>query len=259
MKQTDIQKQPDSRGIRIDRVGVSGFKMSIVVAEKTKNVPTVGEFEIAVELAANIKGIHMSRFFEVITKYERKKIDRKSIEEILREIKMRMGSQEAKLAIEFVYFMTKKAPMSAISSIMSYKCKISSKLNSKNDISIFVEVNIPVSSVCPCSKHISKEGAHNQRGLVTAKVKVEEINLGRLIKEVEKAGSQELYTLLKRKDEKYVTEAMFDNPKFVEDIARDAKIILQKNKYHFEVIKCINNESIHDHNVYAEIRGEIGE
>jgi len=161
--------------------------------------------------------------------------------------------------LAFNYFIEKESPISKKKSLMSYKCEIIGQIGTSNKYETSLNVRVPVSSVCPCSLAISEQGAHNQRGIVKVKVKTNDfVWLEDLIDMVEKyGGSGEVYSLLKRDDEKYVTETMFDNPKFVEDIVRDVGVCLQENKKISKyTVECTNFESIHNHNIYAKISGK---
>lgn len=256
MMSEDLQSQTDKRNIPIEKVGISDFFMPIYLQRgKNKKIPSVGKFSLAIELDGKIRGAHMSRFFEIIQKYESTIIDEIVIKNILNEIRVGLNSRSAFLSVEFKYFINKKPPISSQTSIMNYPCKAIASINSINDYSFTLEICVPVNSVCPCSMQISDDGAHNQRGFVSVSMNnVQFINIIKIINIIEKnSGSGEVYTLLKRPDEKHLTENMFRNPKFIEDIIRDTKISLSNKGYHTNMIRCLNYESIHNHNVFAII------
>lgn len=252
----DLQKRKDKRGVPIKEVGISEVFLPISVSDKkNKKQQVVSKIKISTSLSPKKRGTHMSRFLEVINQYQGYVFDIAKITGILKEIKNKLKTSEANIKISFLYFIEKIAPISKNKFLMDYKCKIMGKISKNNRIFKKLEVQVPISSVCPCSKEISRVGAHNQRGLITLNVTISKfIWLEDLIDLVESKASGILYPILKRSDEKYVTEKMFNNPKFVEDIVRDIAISLKKDKRIIDFfIKCINYESIHNHNAYAEI------
>ncbi len=252
----DIQKEKDKRGISITEVGIIDIFLPIFVSDKkSKKQRVVSSLKISTDLSAKKKGTHMSRFLEVVRKYQDRSFDIAAITGILKDIKSNLEASKADIEFSFVYFIEKNAPVSKKKFLMDYKCKIIGRICEDNKISKRLGVQVPVSSVCPCSKEISEMGAHNQRGTVLLSVTISEfIWLEDLIALVEKGASGVLYPILKRGDEKYVTEKMFDNPKFVEDIIRDIVGDLKKDKRIIDfTVQCINYESIHNHNVYAKV------
>ncbi len=252
----DIQKRKDRRGVPIAEVGISRIFLPIWVSDKkNKKQQVVSEIKISTNLSPEIRGTHMSRFLEVIKKYQGYSFDITTIVDILKEIKSKLKASEANIEIAFVYFIEKTAPVSKNKFLMDYRCKIIGKILEDNKVLKRLEVQVPISSICPCSKTISEMGAHNQRGLITINITTSEfIWLEDLIGLAEDKASGALYPILKRPDEKYVTEKMFNNPKLVEDIVRDIAISLKKDKRIIDFsIKCINYESIHNHNIYAKI------
>jgi GTP cyclohydrolase I len=260
-KLKDIQKEKPKRGIEIDEVGISKIRLPLkIIDKKYGHQQTMGEVSIFVNLLPEHKGTHMSRFIEILNKYSKKTLDVEILDDLIKEILENLNAERGKLEIDFTYFITKKAPVSKKSSLMGYRCKsirIANKGN-KNTEHI-IQVEVPITTVCPCSKEISKYGAHNQRGYVTVRVKFNKfIWIEDIINLVEKQASCEIYPLLKRIDEKFVTEKAYDNPKFVEDIVRDVSFELQKDKrVDWFKIECENEESIHSHNVYASITKEL--
>jgi GTP cyclohydrolase I len=252
----DIQRRKDKRGIPIKEVGISEIFLPISVSDKKNKLQQViSRIKISTNLSPEKRGTHLSRFLEVINKYQAYNFDIAKIADILKEVKSKLKTPEANLEISFIYFIEKIAPVSKNKFLMDYRCKIIGRILKNDRIFKKLEVEVPISSVCPCSKEISRVGAHNQRGLIILNVTISEfIWLEDLINLVESEASGILYPILKRPDEKYVTEKMFDNPKLVEDIVRDIAISVKEDKRIIDFsVKCINYESIHNHNVYAEI------
>lgn len=253
----DIQKNKDNRNIKIKEVGVKDIMLPLFVSDKIKKRQlVVAKIKISTSLAEKQKGSHMSRLVEVIESYNDHNFNNYSISQILKKLKKKLNTESAFLEIAFNYFLEKKSPISKKRSLMNYKCKIQGKISKNNKILTTLNIKVPISSVCPCSVAISDYGGHNQRGIVYLKVKTDKfIWLEDLIFLVEKyGGSCELYSLLKREDEKHVTEKMFSNPKFVEDVVRDIAINLKKDKRIMSYfVKCVHYESIHNHNAYAKI------
>ncbi len=247
----DIQNQVDDRNIPIDKVGVKGICYPIVVSDKKNTIQhTIADINFYVELPHYNRGTHMSRFIEVLNKYHKEDLIF-NLENILNAIKKSLKADAAYIEIRFPYFILKKAPVSRIASYLNYECSFKASLTNVYDF--WIGTKVPVTSLCPCSKEISANGAHNQRSEVTVFVQYDEfVWLEEIIELIEQSGSCEIYPLLKRADEKYVTEKAYDNPKFVEDIIRDitAKLVSDKRIRHFE-IEAENFESIHNHNAYA--------
>lgn len=249
----DPQSKRDKRGIPIDMVGVRGLRYPIKVMDKEKGFQeTVGTFNIFVNLPHRFKGTHMSRFVEVLNKYHGS-INVQKIPEILDAIKTSLEAKEAHIEVSFPYFIKKVAPVSREESFMEYKCKIHGISKSKPQMGL--TVSVPVTTLCPCSKEISKFGAHNQRGMVTLKVKFRKmVWIEDLVKIVENSASCEIYPLLKRKDEKYVTEKAYKRPRFVEDVVREIASRMERmEEITYYCIDSENLESIHSHNVYAKV------
>lgn len=253
----DIQSSTDHRNIPITRVGIKDYQHPLLISDKTnKNQPSIGNFTMAVHLPADKKGTHMSRFIEILHE-QPVSLSVLSIPALLRTIATRLHASNAYLDITFPFFMTKKAPASGTSSLMNYEVSFSGSIEN-NIAQTTVKVQVPVTSLCPCSKAISEYGAHNQRSHITVSAIVQEgFFLEDLIQTIEAQASCELYAILKRPDEKVVTERAFNNPKFVEDLVRDVAHSL--NKLHTIVqytVESINFESIHNHSAYAMIRSE---
>lgn len=250
----DTQGSKDTRHISIDQVGIKDINYPIVVSDRSGGEQqTVASFNMYVNLPHNFKGTHMSRFVEILNQHEHE-ITVKSFKKIIAEMVERLDAQEGHIEMNFPYFMRKRAPVSGVESLMDYQISFIGELKNKQS-SVLVKVIVPVTTLCPCSKNISEYGAHNQRSHITACVRTNGfIWIEDLIEMIEKSASCELYGLLKRPDEKYVTEKAYDNPKFVEDIVRDIAIDFNKDKkIAAYTIESENFESIHNHSAYAKI------
>ncbi|MDY0151714.1 MAG: GTP cyclohydrolase FolE2 [Candidatus Cloacimonas sp.] len=249
----DLQNQSDCRKLSIDKVGVKGVRYPIVVEDRTKGIQhSVADLNIYVELVAHKRGTHMSRFIEILNHYHTEVFIGK-LDVFLAELKETMKAESAYIDINFPYFMRKEAPVSHIASLLGYDCCFNASFS--DTFELWIGVTVPVTTLCPCSKEISAYGAHNQRSLITIRVCYNDfVWLEELISLAESHASCEIYPLLKRPDEKYVTEKAFNNPKFVEDIVREITMELQADKritaFHVE---SENFESIHNHNAYAMI------
>jgi GTP cyclohydrolase IB len=247
----DIQNQNDTRNIAIDKVGVKSIKYPIVVSDRINTIQhTIADINFYVELPHNYRGTHMSRFIEVLHHYHQENIIFQ-LEKLLHEIKASLKANAAYIELRFPYFIKKNAPVSKIASYLNYDCFFIASLATQYDFCIGVKV--PVTTLCPCSKEISQYGAHNQRSEVTVQVRYTDfIWLEEIIDMIEQTCSCDIYPLLKRSDEKYVTEKAYNNPMFVEDIIRELTIKLSADKriVNFE-IESENFESIHNHNAYA--------
>jgi len=253
MNLKDIQNQKDHRKIEIDKVGVKGIRYPIVVLDRKNKIQhTVGTLNMYVSLPHHFKGTHMSRFIEVLNKY-RHGISTKNIPGILIKIKEKLNSESAHIEISFPFFIEKSAPVTKAKSLMEYRCYIWGAHNEKSDLIVGVEV--PVTTLCPCSREISNYGAHNQRTTIMVKVRFKKFFwIEDLIALAEKCGSSEVYPLLKRPDEKLVTETAFDNPVFVEDVVRNMAEHLDRNpNIIWYTVESESRESIHNHNAYAFI------
>jgi GTP cyclohydrolase I len=247
----DIQSEKDVRDVIIEKVGVKNIKYPIIVGDRENgSQQTTAEIDIYVDLAAHHRGTHMSRFIEVLNHFHKETlID--NLPDFLYQIKEELQAERAYTTIKFPYFMKKTAPVSKMESLMSYQCRFEAYL--KDDYKLKLQVVVPVTSLCPCSKEISQYGAHNQRSEVTVSVFYKDhIWLEELIEMVEETASCEIYSLLKRPDEKYVTEKAYENPKFVEDMVRDLTLKFRADERITSfTIESENFESIHNHNAYA--------
>jgi GTP cyclohydrolase I len=249
----DIQNHKDTRNIDIDRVGVKGIRYPITVLDKDMGEQqTVAEISMYVSLPRYYKGTHMSRFVEILNEHSRR-ISLQSFTEILEEMKKRLDAQSSHMEISFSYFISKAAPVTGIPGLMEYRCTMKGTLNKKSDL--VVVIFVPICTLCPCSKEISDFGAHNQRGEVRLQVRFRKfVWIEDLIKLVEESASTDVYSLLKREDEKFVTERAYNNPMFVEDIVRDIALKLNSDSnITWFAVEAENFESIHNHNAYAYI------
>lgn len=268
-KLPDVQSQSENRNIKLHRVGVENIVLPFSLLSKNTNkiVPIQGNISLGVDLPKDIKGTHMSRFIELIERYSNASIEKDNnsyfggvkIYEFLNELKNNLDANDAYLNMDFIYFIEKKAPVSKKVGRLDYKCKFEGILKD-NEFNFYITVEVPIMNVCPCSKEISLYGAHNQRGYVTLRVK-SPINSFYWIEDivgiVEKNGSAEIYSVLKREDEKYITERSYENPKFVEDVSRDIAVSLsEEGIIEYEMlVKTI--ESIHNHEAFAYISSNI--
>lgn len=250
----DIQNLKDDRNITIDKVGVKNVRYPIVVEDReNKTQNTIANIDIFVELLHKHRGTHMSRFIKVLNEFHQENLV-DNLENFLTEIKQELFADYAYTRLKFPYFIQKEAPVSKIKSYMSYDCFFEANLKDKFNLTIGVIV--PITSLCPCSKEISDFGAHNQRSEVIIKVLTKDfIWLEELIEIAENNASSKIYSLLKREDEKYVTEQAYHKPAFVEDIVRDITLDLKNDKRisAFKV-ESENFESIHNHNAYACVK-----
>ena len=254
---TDVQKTRDRRNIPINKVGVKDISYPIVVMDKNRTLQhTVARVNMYVDLPHHFKGTHMSRFIEILNTY-REKIALDKLEVILERMKEKLGASRAHLEVEFPYFIEKTAPVSRAKSLMEYTCQFSASL--AEDFDFILGISVPVTSLCPCSKELSRFGAHNQRSTITVRIRYREfIWIEDLVEIIEQCGSSPVYSLLKREDEKFVTEQAFENPKFVEDIVREVtqRLSALENVIWFTV-EAENYESIHKHSAFASIERTI--
>ena len=251
----DVQNFHDERGIAIQRVGVKDVHLPFFIKMQNGEFQSVlADIQLTVDLPHQFKGTHMSRFIEVLNQWSQRPISNKELQSILTDIKDKTGAQKAHIDLRYKYFLEKTAPVSKRSGLLDYDCLFSGELD--KDFQFVLGVIIPVTSLCPCSKEISQYGAHNQRSNIKVKVKFRPgsfLWIEELIKIMEVQASSQVYPLLKREDEKFVTETAYDNAKFVEDIIRDSVLALRENdKIDWFDIECLNFESIHNHNAYAK-------
>lgn len=257
----DVQSRIDTRGMPIDRVGISDLKYPITVIDReNRQQSTTAQFSMSVNLPREFKGTHMSRFIEVLNAH-RSEITMRTLPAILRELKDRLNAESAHIEVLFPYFLERIAPISGARAFMDYQCTFTGEMN--DGTSDFVlGVRIPVTSLCPCSKEISDYGAHNQRGYVTVEVRSrtgqgtmsELVWIEEIVAYAEASASAPLYPLLKREDERHVTMQAYDHPAFVEDVVREVAIRLQGDeRIIWFKVHVLNQESIHNHNAFAQI------
>ena len=253
----DIQSQKDNRKINITKVGVKGIKYPLTVLDRVHGTQQVNAtINMYVNLPHHFKGTHMSRFVEVLNVY-RGEVNIRTLKMILEKVREKLRAESARIEIGFPYFIEKTAPVSRAKSLMEYQCWFLGK-NQENKTDILVGVTVPVTTVCPCSKQISNAGAHNQRSMVTVKVRFKKFFwIEDLIKTVEDSASGEVYSLLKRADEKFVTEKAYENPMFVEDVVRNvAGCLNADDNFTWYSVEAENYESIHNHSAYAYVEKE---
>jgi GTP cyclohydrolase I len=248
----DVQNQQDHRNIDIKKVGIKGIQYPINVLDRANDVQaTVATINMYVHLPHKFKGTHMSRFVEVLHQYCGD-LNLKAFFEMMDDVKKSLDAQAANLEIAFPYFIEKKAPVTGIASLMEYHCEYIGEIRN-GQRRLFVRVKIPVCTLCPCSKEISNQGAHNQRGIVTVKLLYQEFFwIEEVVDLVEKSASSEVYALLKREDEKFVTEQAYKRPMFVEDMVREVTDKLTADsRFPWFSVEAENFESIHNHSAYA--------
>lgn len=255
----DIQSSKDSRNIALNKVGIKQLLHPVIIEDGAlPSQHTLAKFSMFVSLPATARGTHMSRFVEILNEAETK-LGVSHTPLMLEKIISRLNADNAYYEAHFPFFITKSAPVSGAKSLMDYQVTLSGKIES-GQLTNQITVAVPVTSLCPCSKQISDYGAHNQRSEITLKAVTNgQISIHDLIQLIESQATCELFGILKRGDEKWVTEKAYDNPKFVEDVVRDIAIRLEKldSVLAYE-IASENFESIHNHSAYALSRsGEV--
>ena len=250
----DVQNSADTRQLAINKVGIKGIRHPVMVKDKSVGVQhTVATFNMYVHLPHNFKGTHMSRFVEILNQHGRE-ISVESFESILREMVVKLEAQSGYIEMSFPYFVNKAAPVSGVQSLLDYDVTFVGEIID-GEYRFTMKVLVPVTSLCPCSKKISERGAHNQRSHVTLTVRTSTpVWIEELVRYAEEQASCELFGLLKRPDEKFVTERAYDNPKFVEDMVRDVAAVLNADdRIVSYVVESENFESIHNHSAYGLI------
>jgi GTP cyclohydrolase I len=250
----DVQGRADTRRIPIDRVGIKDIYHPVRVKDRSGGEQhTIANFNMYVHLPHDFKGTHMSRFVEILNEHERE-ISVESFNEMLEQMTGRLDSGAGHLEMTFPYFVMKQAPVTGVQSLLDYRATLAGELKDGR-IETWLKVIVPVTSLCPCSKQISDYGAHNQRSHITIAVRIaEHVWIEELIDVAEQEASCGLYGILKRPDEKYVTERAYDNPKFVEDMVRDIAVRLNGDqRIRAFVVESENFESIHNHSAYARV------
>ena len=251
----DVQNSADSRRIAINKVGIKSIRHPIKVSDKRGGTQhTVATFNMYVGLPHNFKGTHMSRFVEILNTHDGE-ISVESFEPMLRSMVERLEAETGHIEMSFPYFIRKAAPVSGVESLLDYEVVFIGEIREGSRYDFTMKVVVPVTSLCPCSKEISAYGAHNQRSHVTVTATVNDhLWIEDVVQLVESQASCEVFGLLKRPDEKWVTERAYDNPKFVEDMVRDvAGLLNAEGRVDAYVVESENFESIHNHSAYALI------
>ena len=249
----DVQASPDSRKLAIDQVGIKAIRHPVRIMERSGGVQhTIAMFNMYVGLPHHFKGTHMSRFVEIL--HAEREISVESFRAMLEGMTARLEAETGHIEMSFPFFVTKKAPVTQVESLMDYRASLIGE-HSQGRTELWVRVAVPVTSLCPCSKRISDYGAHNQRSHVTITARLRShMWIEELIEIAESEASCELYGILKRPDEKYVTERAYENPKFVEDLVRDVASRLNRDeRVAAYTVEAENFESIHNHSAYALI------
>jgi GTP cyclohydrolase I len=251
----DVQNMKDDRDIAVDQVRIWGIKYPVTVKDRSKGTQnTVADVDMTVQLLPEFKGTHMSRMIEILNKV-RGEITMANIPEILDEMRVSLESPQAMFAMRFPYFIEKQAPVSKIGSLFQVEVLFSGFSDEKDGTSFILGVRVPVTTLCPCSKEISDGGAHNQRSFVTINIQFKEfIWIEDVISIIEDCASCEVFPLLKRSDEKFVTERAFSRPRFAEDIVRNVSEKFSKDtNIKWFLVETLHLESIHTHNAYARV------
>ncbi len=251
----DVAAETDQRGITIDRVGVRDIHLPVMIREKNGGMArVVGRFDVSVQLPHYERGTHMSRFVEILSRWSKKAVAMAEIREMLSEVQKAFNAQTAQLSLQFKYFLQKQAPATGLPCQLDYDCLFAGEM--RGDYYTFtLGVAVPITTLCPCSKEISDRGAHSQRAELSVRLRSADgfiIWLEDLVPLLEAQGSSEIFPMLKRADEKVVTERAYDNPKFVEDVVRDTVLAIRDlAKVSWFSVQCNSYESIHNHIAYA--------
>jgi GTP cyclohydrolase FolE2 len=251
----DVQSLPDSRNLRISAVGIKGIRYPVEIAARNGPVPAIATFSMTVALGASEKGTHMSRFVELL-EAQRQPLGMAGFKSLVAGMLARLEAPSGMIEMRFTYFVRKAAPVSGAHSLLDYDvCWRGGSRSDEGRYSFRMRVMVPATTLCPCSKHISEYGAHNQRSCIAIDAELlQEMPIEALIGIAERSASCEVYGLLKRPDEKYVTESAYDNPKFVEDLVRDMALALTADlRVGDDSVEAENFESIHNHSAFARI------
>jgi GTP cyclohydrolase FolE2 len=249
----DIQALADSRDVAIDEVGIKGVRYPVTLLGPQGPQPTVATFAMTVALPASTKGTHMSRFVEILEAHDAP-IDEAAFRAMVLAMLERLGARAGTVEMAFTYFRRKAAPVSGIESLLDYEAVWRGTVATEGEYTFRMEVRVPATSLCPCSKEISAYGAHNQRSHITLDAQAPGMSIDELIGVAEASASCEVYGLLKRADEKFVTEMAYDNPKFVEDLVRDVAVALRRDpRVRGYRVEAENFESIHNHSAFARL------
>jgi len=256
----DVQSNQDGRALPIERVGIRGIKQPVLMRSSNGSFSTVASFEMDVALPADKKGTHMSRFVSLLEQ-DRKEIDSASVATMAKEMLPLLQAKQGRIQMCYTHFVKKIAPVSAVQSWMDYQvtylAEAKQGVDEQIEVDLYLQAVVPVMSLCPCSKEISDYGAHNQRSHITMLVKLDsdaQLTVEELLRIAESEASSELWAILKRPDEKWVTEHAYENPKFVEDLVRDVACRLKNDQRILSLmIEAENFESIHNHSAFARI------
>lgn len=249
----DVQSDQDFRNVNIDKVGVKNLRYPILLSDKAhKQQHTVAQINMYVNLPHNFRGTHMSRFVEILNQFHRE-IAIQNIGTILKTMKQELNAESAHIEMNFPYFIEKKAPVTGEIGLMEYQCKLLGDITDK--IRLVLCVSVPITTLCPCSKEMAEKSAHNQRGEIKVCIRFKGFFwIEDLIELVENCASSPVYSLLKREDEKYVTEHAYQNPVFVEDVVRNVALKLDaQGEIIWYRVETESYESIHNHDAYASI------
>jgi GTP cyclohydrolase IB len=249
----DVQASPDHRRVVIQRVGVKRVRYPVTVQTPSGTQSSVGLYDLDVLLPANKKGTHMSRFIELLEE-QTAALSLLSLRQMLRLILSKLDADAGRIAVSFPYFIKKTAPVSKVQSLLDYQVWMVGELK-RGVCVLWLKVRVPVTSLCPCSKEIARYGAHNQRSYVTMDLELaQDMTIEEVVRVAEDEASCELWGLLKRQDEKYVTEYAYENPKFVEDLVRNIALRFDAEpRVRHYIVEAENFESIHNHSAYALI------
>ncbi len=253
----DVQGYKDLRQLDITRVGIKAIRSPVIVRDKSQPQHSVAEFAMSVFLPQDLKGTHMSRFTQLVNDYRNSEITSANITEMQTDMLTRLESTSGTISMQFPYFIDKKAPVTGKTGMLDYNITLQANTDTNGSTEVRVTTDIPVTTLCPCSKEISKYGAHSQRSVISINALLRDptsFYWEDLIVSAEEQASAQLYSQLKRADEKYVTEHAYENPRFVEDLIREVAAVLNQNNhiqsYELEVE---NFESIHNHSAWAQI------
>jgi len=251
----DVQNQPDNRGIKIQKTGVTKVHLPFFISDNGQVQQVAAQIQFTVALADNLRGTHMSRLTEILMDWTQRPIKIPDVEKILLEALEKLSTDLATITIAFKFFVEKFSPVSKKNSLAAIDCQFSGELIRGERMKFILSLSVPFTSLCPCSKEISEFGAHNQRSVCRVKLTLkdfDDVSIKNFVRLIERQGSAEIFPLLKREDEKFVTEAAYQNPKFVEDILRDVVTALRREKnLSAFAVECENFESIHSHNAFA--------
>ena len=259
----DVQNQRDIRGITIQQTGVNNVCLPFLIANERGLQPVQANIRFTVSLSKDLRGTHMSRLMEILTDWTMKSLSMGGIDSILNEAVEKLNTDAAKIHVAFKYFIEREAPVSKRKSLLDLDCFFDGEVIHEQR-NFILGVIVPLTTLCPCSKEISDVGAHNQRSVCRVQIKFTDldktISIEQLAKIVTDQASSPIYSVLKREDEKFVTEAAYKNPKFVEDILRDVVIAIRNiSGIKYFSVECENFESIHNHNAYAYHEEEVAE